>query len=73
MLSEMMEAIRLMQRASPKIEVKSIAIDRKSREHLIFEMMKQDRQNPNPKPEMAARYMGVVQLLGVEINEGETP
>lgn len=73
MIIEMMEAIRMMQRASPRIKIASITIDRKSRERLVFEMMKQDRQNLDPKSEDAARYGGAVQLLGVYIEEGETP
>lgn len=71
MLAEMMEAINLMRRSAPEVEVSSISIDQKSRERLVFEMMKQDRQNSDPKPEYASRFGGVVSLLGVEI-KGET-
>ena len=70
MISEFNEAIRVIQNSGPNIKLKSITVDKKTRDQLIFEMMKQARDISNPTMQSARSYGGIVTLMGVEIIDG---
>jgi hypothetical protein len=67
MIAQFSEAIRTIQNAAPDVKLLSIEVDKKTRDHLVFLIMQQDRQSPNPTEDQAERFGGMVSLRGVEI------
>jgi len=65
MLNDFAEAVRIMQRSAPHVHIR-INLDKKSFDHLAFEMMKDDRAVSDPKGE-AARFGGHLNIMGAVI------
>ena len=61
----LLEAIRSMQKFG--IEVNSVSVSAKDREHLVFLMMKNDRDVTSPSQGDVKRFYGELNLLGVRI------